>query len=419
MNILIESATTYVFPTGQFFTDEYYAYDQYMYNIANMLTEIPMDYTDFVTSGSNVIQVRTDTSNGLRVVGTNISNVSVQIYAGEPHDSWDGIVNGKFDNWTGGFPDDWAVGPNLNISQESSSISIGGISYTYAVKMNFGHFSTSNAMYQNFTVIPGDDRYCSIAYRKDNDNTDLYYYIYDWTNKAFIIPETQFPVSSLSSPGYTMGWLNVLFTVPSGCTEAQVVIQYRKASIDPVYIYAVSSKSALKSFDAEDMSQVLNVRSGSSYSMYKKDYPDVLTDYYDTYGTELTNQTVFMSADSEDSYIRVGRIMTGVVETFSDPLPESFTQGMSPLSDSVDMPFGGRLSRTIYNRDVLHCEIQETNETADDFMLRFVPMVGLDCMFIDINDEWFIYGYFSEQGMPVTTYYENEQIINFSIEEAP
>lgn len=46
-------------------------------------------------------------------------------------------------------------------------------------------------------------------------------------------------------------------------------------------------------------------------------------------------------------------------------------------------------------------------------------MVGLDCMFIDINDEWFIYGYFSEQGMPVTTYYENEQIINFSIEEAP
>ena len=410
MNFLHESSTDYVFPTGQFFTDDYYSYDQYMYNISNMNTSAPTEYTDFVTSGSNVVQIRTGGSNGIRIIGSNISDTGVQVYPGVPHDGSDKVLNGKFDDWTVGAPDDWSVESNVVFSQESSSMSIGGISYTYALKISSGHATTNNAVFQDFGVVAEDNMYAAVAYRKDNGNEDLYYHIYDVTNLTMVIDRTAFPTSVLSSPDYTMGWLNILFTVPVGCDTIRIGIEYRKETTDPVYIYAVSSKVASESFSSEDVatSTVSNVRNGYTYALHKKNYSMVSSDHM-----------VFLNSESNDSYIRIGRIMTGEVETFSDPLQESFTQSLSPLADSVDLQFGGRLSRTIYNRDILYCEIQESNETADDFMLRFVPSVGLDPMFIDVNDEWFIYGHFSEQNMPVTTYYKSEQIINFSIEEAP
>ena len=411
MNFLHNSATNYIFPTGQFFTDDYYSYDQYMYNISNMITDVPTEYTDFVTSGSNVVQIRTGAGDGVRVIGSNISDTGVQIYPGVPHDGSDKVLNGNFDDWWGsGAPVGWDIGLNVVFSQESSVMSIGGISYTYALKISSGHVTTANTVRQDFSVVPGENMYAAIAYRKDNDNDDLYYYIYDVTNLTMVVDRTAFPTSVLSSPDYTMGWLNILFTVPVGCGTIRIGIEYRKGTTDPVYIYAVSAKAALESFSSVDVatSTVSNVRNGRVYALHKKDYSMVSSDHM-----------VFLDSESNDYYIRIGRIMTGEVETFSDPLQESFTQSLSPLADSVDLQFGGRLSRTIYNRDILYCEIQEPNETADDFMLRFVPSVGLDPMFIDINDEWFIYGHFSEQNMPVTTYYKSEQIINFSIEEAP
>ena len=391
MKILQTDETLYIFPSGHYYTDSVFdGSGEFIYWLSNMFDSYPLNYTQLYNGCTNIIEVRTENSSMIGVSGGNLNTVQVDVVNGVPHDSSDLISNGDFLSWDSALtaPDDWTVEADCTITQGSTSLSVGGITYTDYVDMGVPGSSNDNAMYQTISVLENTKYKLSILYGKENTG-DAEYYIEDLINSdIFIREDITFPNPQLTNPTDTIGWLHDLFTTPDGCTSINIGIRTLDTVDNQLSIYAVSLHQVSESFSEVDITDQ-RLYSGTQFNSYVKEYTEILGEH-----------SVMLTIIGVTNNLRIGEIRTGILTEFNDPLV-GMNQGLYFNSVKSDLKFGGRLIDAKYNQDVFNCSVNLLHADAYTFMYVVVPTLKSTPTFFILGElsgqQWSFFAKFSDE----------------------
>ncbi len=179
------------------------------YPISNVLDQYPKNIYRG-TSKDVVITVSVNSGgNAVTIFNTNALtiNVSVIPYA---DDSTNIVVNGTFDDWSGGNPDDWNKDSNITLTED-----IGRSGSGSSVKMT-ATSSSDKQFYQTETVT-AEKWYRFNFYYKNTASDTMDYFVYDVTNAGYITTETTLDNSTDWSDEQV-----VSFKTPASCVSVKI-----------------------------------------------------------------------------------------------------------------------------------------------------------------------------------------------------
>lgn len=412
MNILDTDKTTYIFPTAGHYTSEtvFTESGDFIYWLSNMSDNFPINYTQFYAGVTNTIDVRTINSQSIGIAGANIKTVTVHIVDGIVHDVNDLIDNGKYDDWDSALttPDNWTIEADCNIAYDTTSLSVGGISYSEYVNMTKPDSTSDNSMYQQVNVSANTKYKLSILYYKAH-TSNAQYYIYDNDNTDFIEEDIYFTNPEFATPANILGWMNTVFTTPAGCTSINIGIRTLDAAGNQIAVYGVALHPVTTSYDAVDVSNS-RLYAGSQFNSYYKEY------------TKITgNHSVVLEVESVSHDIKIGRIITGLLEDFEDPRI-GMGQGLEFNSVKSDLRYGGRLLDAKYNQDTFYCTVIMLNSDVHDFIYTVVPRLKKDPAFFILGDltgqQWSVYARFGNNYPDVRRNDHLSSTVTFNLIEA-